>query len=123
MAHDLSVVEHISDRVGVMYLGKLAEWHGGKSSSQPSPPLHPSLLSAIPVPDPRRNASGLCSRVKRRRRLTRPVVVVFTRARPLAIDICKQEIPPLEEKRPGHWAACHLVDQSGNMPVLPASVR
>ncbi len=127
VAHDLSVVEHISDRVGVMYLGKLVEVTN--RSELYRNPLHPytqALLSAIPIPDPRRKRHRITLTGEVPSPVNPPQGCRFHPRCPFAVDICKHEVPVFEEKTAGHWAACHLVDRMrGGVPTwreeLPAS--
>ncbi len=107
IAHDLAVVEYISDTVIVMYLGRIMEMAPAKELY--ANPIHPyteALLSAIPTPDPT---------VKRERILLRgdipspidpPSGCVFRTRCPLAVEDCKHIVPPLEEVAPGHFKAC-----------------
>lgn len=123
IAHNLSVVEHISDRVGVMYLGALAEVADRHALYQN--PLHPytqALLSAIPIAKPGRKRQRIMLRGEIPSPINPPSGCRFHTRCPFAADICRQAVPPLEEKAPGHWAACHFVESVGNTARLRPTV-
>ncbi len=124
IAHNLSVVEHISDRVAVMYLGKMAELTTRDNLFRE--PLHPytqALMSAIPVPDPKLRRKRIILPGDVPSPLNPPSGCRFHPRCPVAIEKCKTEEPPFEELRPDHWAACWVAREhvaSGKTgPVIP----
>jgi peptide/nickel transport system ATP-binding protein len=114
IAHDLAVVRHISDRVGVMYLGRLVEL--APSQALFAGPLHPytrALLSAVPEPNPRapRNRQRLVGEVPSP--LNPPAGCRFHPRCPLARNSCKTKVPDWREVAAGHHVACHAVTGPG----------
>jgi peptide/nickel transport system ATP-binding protein/oligopeptide transport system ATP-binding protein len=119
VAHDLAVVEHISHRVAVMYLGRIVEMTDRKSLFEM--PLHPyteALLSAVPIP--KASARG------RKRVILKgdvpspinpPAGCHFHARCPYAMPRCRSEVPALREVTPGHVAACHLHDNGVKFPL------
>lgn len=112
IAHDLSVVRHISNRIGVMYLGNMVEL--AESNELHKNPLHPytkTLLSAVPVPDPKK------SRARHRiilegdipSPMNPPSGCRFHTRCPYAIPRCKEGVPEWREMAPDHFAACHII--------------
>lgn len=115
IAHDLSMVKHLSDRIGVMYLGNLVELTD--SSELYKHPLHPytqALLSAIPIPDPevedRRERIILKGEIPSP--INPPSGCVFRTRCPVAMDVCAKEKPSWQEIDKDHFVACHLYDRS-----------
>ena len=118
IAHDLLVVRHISDRIAVMYLGKMVELADAEEIyDHPMHPYSQSLLSSVPVPDP------VTARANKRIVLSGDIPSPLhapsgcpfrTRCR-FAKDICAQSMPEFKEVRPGHFAACHCIE-TGDVP-------
>ncbi|SHJ60053.1 ABC transporter ATP-binding protein [Hespellia stercorisuis] len=116
ISHDLSMVRHISDRVGVMYLGSLVEMTGsGEIFAHPLHPYTKVLMSAIPVADPEANGSEEELEIKGEvpSPVHAPSGCKFRTRCSYATDICAQEVPELREVTEGHFVACHHCGESG----------
>ncbi len=118
IAHDLAVVSHMADRVAVMYLGRIVELASRRALFQSAQmPYTQALLSAVPVPSPGRRRQRILLAGDPPSPAHPPTGCVFHPrcSHPDKDAQCSRAIPPLEEKRPDHWVACHKV------PVSPAS--
>lgn len=115
ISHDLSMVRHISDRIGVMYLGSLVELaETAKLYAEPMHPYTQALLSAIPKADP--DVDWAAERIPLTGEVPNPVDAPagckFCQRCPMAQERCRQTPPPLREVGPGHFAACYLIGES-----------
>ena len=107
IAHDLKVVEHVSTKVAVMYLGKIVEMAEAEELYRnPKHPYTRALMSAIPVPDPRRKEDRIILTGDVPSPINPPTGCHFHPRCPMAIEDCKTIVPPLELKSPDHIAAC-----------------
>ena len=114
IAHDLSVVRHISNRIGVMYLGTMVEL--AESYELNRHPIHPytkTLLSAVPVPDPKlsRSRQRIVLEGDIPSPMNPPKGCRFHTRCPYATDRCREQVPVFKEYEPEHWAACHLLEE------------
>lgn len=112
IAHDLSVVEHIADRVAVMYVGKIVELSETEDLYlRPRHPYTEALLSAVPKPDPRLREDPVILSGEVANPANPPSGCYFHPRCKYAQDICRQQTPPLAEITPGHYAACHFAQE------------
>jgi len=121
VAHDLSVVRHIAERVAVMYVGKVAEL--GPTEEIFNNPKHPytsALLSSVPIPDPRMRAQRIILEGEVANPANPPSGCYFHPRCRFAVDQCMTEAPVLEEISPDHWVSCHRAKEL-DLPGLMAT--
>jgi peptide/nickel transport system ATP-binding protein len=112
VAHDLSVVKHISDRVAVMYVGKIVEMAETEAIfNEPKHPYTEALLSAVPKPDPRLRAERIVLQGDVADPANPPSGCYFHPRCQYAKDVCKTDTPHLQEVEPGRYVACHFADE------------
>ncbi len=112
VAHDLSVVKHISDRVAVMYVGQLVETAAaGAIFTRPRHPYTAALMRAVPVPDPRLPSGDVALRGEVANPASPPPGCYFHPRCPFAVERCRAEPPALREVAPGHLVRCHLAEE------------
>lgn len=123
IAHDLSVVEHISDRVSVMYVGKLVEM--ADTEELFGNPLHPyteALMSAVPKPDPRYKGRRILLEGDVADPANPPSGCYFHPRCRYATDVCRQEEPELRELNPDHYVSCHRAEELSLVGVTAAAI-
>ncbi|GIN92119.1 ABC transporter ATP-binding protein [Siminovitchia terrae] len=109
IAHDLSMIKYISDRILVMYLGKMVEL--AESEELYADPLHPytkALLSSVPIPDPELRRERIILKGDVPSPIDPPSGCVFRTRCPAVMDVCAKAVPEWQEVKPGHFTACHL---------------
>lgn len=121
VAHDLSMVKHISDRVAVLYLGTLVELTtSAELYDNPRHPYTQALLSAIPIPDPDVEREREVHKIKLEGEVPSPINTKpgckFKGRCKYAMPVCAQEMPPLQDVGQGHFVACHLCGHAGKNP-------
>ena len=122
IAHDLAVVKNISDRIAVMYLGKICEVSGSEDLYRnPAHPYTDVLLSSIPVPDPTVAVKKISVEGEPPSPVSPPAGCRFNTRCPNATDRCRSEEPTLREVEPGHFVACHHPLFGGEAPVAVRS--
>ena len=112
ISHDLSVVEHISNKVGVMYLGRMVEY--APTDALFSRPLHPyteALLSAVPIPDPKVQIERIPLKGEIPNPANPPSGCYFHERCSYCCEKCCHEVPPYVEAEPGHFVACHRASE------------
>ncbi len=111
ITHDLGVVRHMSDRIAVMYLGKIVELGAGERiCEQPAHPYTRALISAVPAVDPQKRGKRIILQGEMPSAAAPPAGCPFHPRCPFRIERCDRQAPPLEERSAGHWVACHRCD-------------
>ena len=124
ISHDLSVVEHISDTVGVMYLGTMVEY--SETEKIFGKPLHPyttALFSAIPIPDPDVKLNRIILKGSLPSPANPPAGCKFHTRCDKCMDICRCAVPEWSEVEPGHWCACHLYNDAEQQARAEESLK
>jgi peptide/nickel transport system ATP-binding protein len=125
VAHDLSVVKHISNRVAVMYVGRMAEVATTDDLfTSPKHPYTAALLSAVPEPDPRLRAQRLVLQGEVANPADPPAGCYFHPRCPYAVEMCRTQTPPWQEVAPGHFVSCHRAHelQLGGVEPLNSAI-
>lgn len=114
IAHDLSVIEHMSDRVAVMYLGRIVELASAREIYEhPRHPYGEALLNAVPIADPQHRSRRVALKGEPPSPIERPSGCHFHPRCPYARQVCGEHAPPLEDKGGGHLSACHFSAEVG----------
>ena len=114
ITHDLRVVHHMSDRIAVMYLGKIVEQGDGETVCRhPAHPYTKALISAVPTLDPSRKAERMTLHGEMPSQVSPPRGCAFHPRCPSRVEICEQREPVMEQQCSGHWVACHRPDREG----------